>query len=221
MKRSRMATAAAVLGAGLLSLGAAGACGAGPSAPTVPRLSASGGAGTGTGTGTGTGDTENPNAVGGDGSTARRAKLHAAAQCIREHGAPRYQDPVLTADGYVYTDDVALRALEEPQMTAIDAACHGLITAAKFAMKDQGPPPPKVIAAGVKSAQCMRAHGLPNYKDPTVDSNFVPGKGFGLDPQSIPAAGKRDPTVQRAMQACRSLLDEEAALSSLGNLGDA
>jgi hypothetical protein len=216
MKRSRVAAA---LSAGLIGLGAAGACSDGPSSPTVPRLSVS--AGASTGTGSGTGDRDNPNAVGGDSSAARRAKLHAAAQCIREHGAPRYQDPVLTADGYVYTDDVALRDLEEPQMTAIDAACRTLITAAKFAMKDQGPPPPRMIAAGVKSAQCMRAHGLPNYKDPTVASNFAPGKGFGLDSQSIPAAGKRDPTVQRALQACRRLLDEEAALSSLGNLGNA
>jgi hypothetical protein len=212
MKRYRMAVAVSV---GLISLGTAGACSDEPPSPTVPRLSGTGGASTGTG------DTENPNAVGGDSSAERRAKLHAAAQCIREHGAPRYQDPLLTADGYVYTDDVALRDIEQPQMTAIDAACHDLITAAKFSMKDQGPPPPKVIAAGVKSAQCLRAHGLPDYKDPTVDSRFSPGKGFGLDAQSLPAAGKRDPGVQRALQACRRLLDEESALSSLGKLGDA
>jgi hypothetical protein len=213
MKRYRVAVAACV---GLISLGAVGACTKGPSAPTVPRLS-----GGGASTSVGHRDTANPNAVAGDSSSERRAKLHAAAQCIREHGAPNYQDPLLTADGYVYTDDVALRGLEEPQMTAIDAACHDLIRAAKFSMKDQGPPPLKLIQAGVKSAQCMRAHGLPNYQDPTVDSRFAPGKGFGLNPQSLPAAGKQDPTVRRALEACRSVLDAEAAQSSLGNLGNA
>ena len=216
MKRSRTAAGAAAFCAGLISLGVAAACGEGSASPTVPRLSASGGAGTGTAT-----STDNPNAVGGDGSADRRARLHAAAQCIRTHGAPQYQDPLLTADGYVYTDDVSLRDIEQPQLTAIDTACHDLINAANFSMRDQGPPPPKMIAAGVKSARCLRANGLPDYKDPTVDTPFSPGKGFGLNPQSLPAAGKRDPTVQRALHACRSLLDDEAALSSLGNLGRA
>jgi hypothetical protein len=215
MKRNRVAAAFSI---GLISLGLAAACSHGPATPTVPHLSTSGGTGTGAGTGN---TTDNPNAVGGDSSAGRRARLHAAAQCIRTHGAPQYPDPLLTSDGYVYTDEVSLRGIEQPQMTAIDTACHELITAAKFSIKDQGPPPPKMIAAGVKSAQCLRVNGLPHYKDPTVDTPFSPGKGFGLDAQSLPAAGKRDPGVQRALQACRSVLDQEAALSSLGNLGNA
>jgi hypothetical protein len=211
-KRYRVAIAA---GVALISLGAAGACTKEPAVPTVPRL---GGAGAGTSAGTGA---ANPNAVGGDSSAARREKLHAAGQCIREHGAPNYQDPLLTADGYVYSDSVALRGLEQPQLTAIDTACHDLIRAAKFSVHDQGPAPLKLIQAGVKSAQCMRANGLPDYQDPTANSRFAPGKGFGLNAQSLPAGGKADPTVRRALDACRSVLDEEAALSSLGNLGNA
>jgi hypothetical protein len=39
----------------------------------------------------------------------RAAALHAAAQCIREHGVPSYQDPVLNADGQVFTDTRSLR----------------------------------------------------------------------------------------------------------------
>ena len=213
MKRHRLGTLAAAFAVGLIGLATA-ACTDEPVSPTVPALSASGATGPPR-------EHDNPNAVGGDSSADRRARLHAAAQCIRTHGAPHYQDPLLTADGYVYTDEVGLRGVEEPQMTAIDSACHDLITAAKFSIKDQGPPPPKMIAAGVRSAQCLRANGLPNYQDPTVDSHFAPGKGFGLDRQSLPAAGKRDPSVQRALQACRRVLDEEAALSSLGNLGSA
>jgi hypothetical protein len=208
MKRYRVS---AVVGAGLLCLGAAGACSDQPSSPTVPRLSA----------GADSGDTANPNAVAGDSSAERRARLHAAAQCIRDHGAPRYQDPVLTAEGHVYTDDVGLREVAEAQLTAIDTACRDLIRAAGFSMRDQGPPPPKLIQAGVRSAQCLRANGLPDVEDPTVARRFTPGKGFGLDPGELPAAGKQDPTVRRALQACRAILDEEARVSSLGNLGDA
>ena len=235
MKRYRVV---AVLSAGLFGLGAAGACSADPPAPDVPQLAAGGSAETGGGKGTGGKGTggkgtggkgtgggpdadDNPNAVGGDSSAGRRARLHAAAQCIREHGAPRYQDPLLTADGYVYTDDLALRGVEEQTMTAIDAACGDLIRAASFSMRDQGPPPPKLIQAGVRSAQCLRANGLSDVKDPTADRRFTPGKGFGLDPAELPTAGKQDPTVRRALQACRRILDEEAATSSLGNLGNA
>lgn len=200
-----------------LAIGAfTGACSDRPDTPGVPSLAGSGGpAATTNGAGT------NLNAANGDGSAERRQKLHAAAQCVREHGAPDYQDPVLTADGRVYTDEVSLRELEEEQFDAIRTACADLIRAASFGIRDQAPPPPSVILAGVKSAECLRAHGLPNVKDPTANTPFVPGKGFGLDPEGIPAAGKADPTVQRALQECRSVLDEEQRASSLGELARA
>jgi hypothetical protein len=211
MKRLLVAAVATV---GLIALGA---CGDEPSAPTVPQLpGASAGAGPGTGD-----NQQNPNAVGGDNSAQRRARLHAAANCVRQHGAPNYQDPLLTADGYVYTDEVALRSLEGPELDAIETACHALIRAAAFAVRDQGPPPPKLIQAGVRSARCLRANGLPDTADPTVDRPFSPGKGFGLDPDHVPAGGKQNPAVMRALTACRKVLDEEAELSSLGNLGNA
>jgi hypothetical protein len=211
MRRLLLATTATI------ALITFGACTDAPASPKVPGLSPTATASTGA---TGN-DSDNPNAVGGDASAARRTKLHAAAECVRQHGAPDYQDPLLTSDGYVYTDDVALRSLEDPELDAIQNACKDLIRAASFSMRDQGPPPPKLIQAGVRSAQCLRENGLPDFKDPTVDRHFSPGKGFGLDPEAIPAGGKQNPTVMRALEACRKILDEEAALSSLGNLGNA
>jgi hypothetical protein len=208
-----VAAAATIL---LISLGA---CSAGPATPAVPRLATGGGASASAGARDKNDD--NPNAVAGDASAARRAKLHAAAQCIRQHGAPNYQDPVLTADGYVYTDDVAMRDLSGDQLTALTNACQDLIHAANFAIRDQGPPPPALIQAGVKSAQCLRANGLTNMKDPTAQSHFSPGKGFGLSPDEVPPGGKENPIFQRAVGACRPILDAEASASSLGNLGHA
>jgi hypothetical protein len=217
MVKLRLAAVAAVaIGTGLL-----GACGHRPASPSVPTLAGSHGA-SGASGGTGKDDSGRVlNGTTGDASAARRTALHKAADCIRQHGAPNYQDPVLTTDGRVYTDEVALRNLDEAASAAIETACGEMIRAAKFSPDDQAPPPPKLIQAGVKSAQCMRSHGLPDYKDPTASSPFAPGKGFGLDSTSIPAAGKQDPTVQRALTACRSILDEEARLSTLGSLADA
>jgi hypothetical protein len=211
VKRRLVAVAAAVLSVGVW---ATTGCERQPSSPGIPTLGGSASATTDTGN-------SNPNAANGDGSTERRTRLHAAAQCIREHGAPNYQDPVLTADGRVYTDVVALRDLDDEKLEAIRTACGELIRAANFAMDDQAPPPPALVQAGVRSAECLRANGLPNVKDPTASSPFVPGKGFGLDPDGIPAAGKLDPTVQRALTACRRILDEEATASSLGSLAHA
>jgi len=207
VKLSLMAVAAIAIS--LLS-----ACGDRPSSPSVPRLSG------GAGASDGASGRNNPNAATGDGSAERRAKLHAAAECIRQHGVPKYQDPVLTADGRVYTDARALKeTADETGLQAIERECGELIRAAKFVPEDQAPAPPKLIQAGVKAAECMRAHGLPNIKDPTANSDFTPGHGFGHTPDELPKG--KDENFRRATEACRSLIDEEARLSSLGSLADA
>jgi hypothetical protein len=163
-------------------------------------------------------------------STTRVAQLHAAAQCIRDHGVPTYQDPVLTADGYVFTDarsfeDIGVKDSDSQRqalLNSIRQACGHLFTVAGLQPDDESPAPPQLVQAGVRSAQCMRAHGLPNMRDPNSQTAFTPGHGFGLSADELPnngALGKQDPAVQRAFTACRSLLDAEVRASSLSNLG--
>jgi hypothetical protein len=185
-------------------------CGGSSRSPDVPTL--------------GGGPTRSPQAAGATGP-ARVAALHAAAQCVREHGIPTYQDPVLTADGHVFTDARSLREADgdnrdTPTLNAVRRACGQLMIAAGFQPDDQAPAPPKLVAAGVKAAQCMRSHGLPNYQDPNSATPFTPGHGFGISADQLPAGGKADPVTQQAADACRSLLDEEIRLSTLGSLGN-
>ena len=162
-------------------------------------------------------------------STTRVAQLHAAAQCIRSHGVPSYQDPVLTAEGQVYTDSRSIqdlgakssRAQQDAMINAIRQACGALTTAAGFQPDDEAPAPPALVQAGVRSAQCLRANGLPNMRDPNSASPFTPGHGFGLSADELPnngALGKQDPAVQRAITACRSVLDDEVRASELSAL---
>jgi hypothetical protein len=162
-------------------------------------------------------------------SSTRVAQLHAAAQCIREHGVPTYQDPVLAADGSVFTDarsiqDVGAkqsRAQQDSMLNAIRQACGSLFTAAGLQPDDESPAPPQLVQAGVRSAECLRANGLPNMRDPNSETPFTPGHGFGLSADELPnngALGKQDPSVQRAFGACRSLLDAEIRASSLSSL---
>ena len=162
-------------------------------------------------------------------SATRVAQLHAAAQCIRSHGVPSYQDPVLTADGQVYTDARSIqdlgakssRAQQDAMLTAIRQACGALLTAGGFQPADEAPAPPALVQAGVRSSQCLRANGLPNMRDPNSATGFTPGHGFGLTADELPnngALGKQDPAVQRAFTACRSVLDAEIRASDLSAL---
>ena len=209
--RIRVLAACCALAAGLVLSG----CGGSSQSPGVPTLD---------GGSTRSPQGRTPQAAGATGP-ARVAALHAAAQCVREHGVPTYQDPVLTADGHVFTDmrsiqDADRDNREQPTLKAIRQACGQLMIAAGFQPDDEAPAPPKLVAAGVKAAQCMRANGLPNYRDPTSATPFTPGHGFRVTADQIPAGGKADPVTQRAAAACRALLDEEIRQSSLGSLAN-
>lgn len=65
----------------------------------------------------------------------------------------------------------------------------------------------------------MRAHGLPNDHDPTAQSPYTPGHGFGMTADEVPSGGKASPVYQTAAHACRSLLDDEIRASTLASLG--
>jgi hypothetical protein len=160
---------------------------------------------------------DSPEATGTD---DRTAKLHEAAECLRQHGVENFSDPVLGANGQVFTDT---RALEEkrPETTvsSAKAACRDKINAANWNPDQQPPAPAALVAAGVKSAQCLRAHGLPNVKDPTASSVYTPGHGFGLRPEELPpGVDKRSPIMRQALDACRTILDAENTASSLDQL---
>jgi hypothetical protein len=153
----------------------------------------------------------------------------AAAAMIVTLAATSYQDPVLTADGYVFTDSRSIqdigrnqsRAQEGATVNAIRQACGALFTAAGLQPDDESPAPPALVQAGVRAAHCLRANGLPNYRDPTSETAFTPGHGFGLSADELPnndALGKQDPALQRAFTACRSELDAEVAASTLQSL---
>jgi hypothetical protein len=152
--------------------------------------------------------------------SARAAALRAAAQCIRQHGIPSYADPVLTASGQVYSDSRSVQDAPQPVLDAVQQACGTLAARAGLNPSYEPPPPPQLIRAGVRSAECLRAHGLPNVHDPTAQTAYTPGHGFGFTVGEIPAGGKLDPAYQAAAHACRALLDAEIRASTLASLGN-
>jgi hypothetical protein len=191
---------AALAGALLL----AGCGGSAASSPGVPTLSQAAGQGS-------------PS----QGSAGSRASaLHAAAQCIRQHGVPSYADPVLTAGGQVYTDARSIQDAPQSVLAAVRQACAALAAEAGLVPDAEPAAPPQLVEAGVRSAQCLRAHGLPNVQDPTAQTAYTPGHGFGFTRGEIPAGGKLDPAYQAAAHACRALLDAEIRASTLASLGN-
>ncbi|HEX6526926.1 MAG TPA: hypothetical protein VF070_43960 [Streptosporangiaceae bacterium] len=183
---------------------AAGCGGAGTAPAAVPSL------------------TQSANAAGAthdNGGGSRAAAMHAAAQCVRQHGIPSYQDPVLTPSGAVYTDSRSIENAPRSTVEAVHQACQTLLTQADLVPDSEPPAPPQLVRAGVRSAECMRAHGMPDVQDPTSQTEYTPGHGFGYTMTEMPAGGKASPVWQHAAQACRSLLDAEITASTLGNLG--
>lgn len=201
--RRTLASLPALLAVGLALAGLAGCGATGAAAPAVPSLGAA--------TGTVTGD----QTAGG-----QAALVHAAAECIRHHGIPGYQEPVLTPGGQVYSDRRSIENASRSAQDAADHACHSLATRAGFDPTNEPPAPPALVAAGVKAAECMRANGLPNFPDPTARSPYTPAHGFGIQGNAIPSGGKQNPIYQQAAAACRSLLDAEIRASTLSSLSN-
>jgi hypothetical protein len=194
--RNATYTAAALAGTLLL----AGCAGSGPAAPAVPTAP-QGGAVSSQATASG-----------------RAAALHAAAQCIRQHGIPSYQDPVAASGGRVFSDLRSIEEAPDATISAIQQACGTLVARAGLSPEDEPPAPPQLVQAGVRAARCMRAHGLPNLHDPTSQSPYTPGHGFGMTANEVPSGGKAGPVYQTAAHACRSLLDDEIRASTLASL---
>jgi hypothetical protein len=152
--------------------------------------------------------------------SARAAALRAAAQCIRQHGIPSYADPVLTASGQVYSDSRSIQDASQSVLNAVQQTCGTLAARAGLDPSYEPPAPPQLVEAGVRSAECLRAHGLPNVQDPAAQTAYTPGHGFGFTANEIPAGGKSDPAYQAAAHACRPLLDAEIRASTLASLSN-
>ena len=193
----------AALGGALLLAGCSGSASSSPAVPSLSQAAASQGAAAGQVTGSG-----------------RTAALHAAAQCIRQHGVPSYADPVLTPSGQVYSDSRSFQNASQAVTDAVQRACAALIATANLNPESEPFAPPQLVQAGVRAAECLRAHGMPNVTDPTARSQYTPGHGFGMSASEMPGGGKQSPVWQRARQACGAQIDAELRASTLASLGN-
>ena len=135
----------------------------------------------------------------------------AAAKCIRSHGVPNFPDPTFGAGGAQVNLQTPAGMLRSPGFELAQKEC------AKLGLELAGYAPTSTataaeMAQALAVAKCMRAHGVPNWPDPTktMPSNLngygvqsaVPGPPGGpifVIPKSIEIAA---PAVKQAASAC-------------------
>jgi hypothetical protein len=120
----------------------------------------------------------------------------AFARCMRAHGVPSFPDP--DSNGQLNGNGIDKNS---PQVQSAAGACQSLLPG-------QNPAAVQAQAGtlALRFSRCMRAHGIPNFPDPSVKTSggsvsvtirMKAGSG-GIDPHS--------PQFQAAQQACSSIL---------------
>ncbi|HTX12453.1 MAG TPA: hypothetical protein VME22_27795 [Solirubrobacteraceae bacterium] len=116
-------------------------------------------------------------------------KFVAFASCMRSHGVTDYPDPQFTGSGGVRISPGQANP-NTPAFKSAQADCHQLLPNGGEPVGIGGT---QAKAQEVKFADCIRAHGVPNFPDPSHDGAFdLPP---GLNPQA--------PQFSQAMHACK------------------
>jgi hypothetical protein len=130
-------------------------------------------------------------ACSGSASPSPAGPAHAAsltfAQCMRNHGYPRFPDPDSAGNFNLTGID-----LNTPRGRSAGAACS---SQAAPANPNPGQQNAQALSQALKFSRCMRAHGVTNYPDPNPAGQ-----------NSFAASNGQVPLVRRAFTACRPLL---------------
>src|SRR6266567_2068232 len=120
----------------------------------------------------------------------------AYARCMRSHGVPDFPDPDSNGNFHVGNNSVS------GQETAANQVCNHLLNVGTQLNAAQTQ---HTLSQLVKYAQCMRAHGVPNFPDPQITNGGigVPG-GFTFDTSGL-GLHQKSPQYQAAARACQSL----------------
>jgi hypothetical protein len=139
-------------------------------------------------------------AASGDTQSTNLRKALAYSRCMRSHGVPGFPDP--TSAGTI--PKVSQQDLASPQFQAAERACQHLLPAGT---DDQFPPGEvqQLLLGMLRFSRCMRSHGVPNWPDPTTDSEGRPE--FPLE--SVPGTSRsywHSSRIDHAGEECQHLL---------------
>jgi hypothetical protein len=116
------------------------------------------------------------------------------AACMRSHGDPNQTDPTIDSHGVI---NIILPLGVTPTMSAevhgSTGPCSQYELAAENTLRAGQQYTGPSFAESVQYTNCMRAHGVPNYPDPSPDGR-TDFNGTGVDPNS--------PFVEAANKVC-------------------
>jgi hypothetical protein len=147
-----------------------------------------------------TGSSSEAESSGGPPSPAVTAAFLKFARCMRSHGVPNFPDP--GSGGGI---DISPGSGLDPASPAFQAAqrqCKKLLPGG--GPKGTKPPPPSAsdVRAALSWAHCIRAHGVPNFPDPSTNSSqpglFFRGVVFPVGPDFNP----QSPAFTQAQALC-------------------
>jgi hypothetical protein len=130
------------------------------------------------------------------------------SHCMRSQGVPNYPDP--GSGGQLPKTSAQLLGISSSQFNAAQRACQpllptsggSLIAASLQQCHLAGVCPPALVQqaldAGLRFAQCMRSHGVPDWPDPTVNAEGEPLFNIVV-PRPAP------PQVSTAINECERL----------------
>lgn len=132
-----------------------------------------------------------PSAAGG---SSPYQKAVAYSQCMRSHGVPGFPDP--DSKGNFIIRGPKLGGSPGAYQSADRACRHLLPNGGQMTAAQQQ----KALRQALKFSACVRAHGLPDFPDPTAEKGGVVLSlgGSGISPNS--------PRLRAAQHACRSLM---------------
>ena len=131
---------------------------------------------------------------------ATRAQFVAFATCMRSHGVPGYPDPKVTASGSQVQVTIS-PGTANPNSPAFRSADHGCHTLLPNGGRPTGGV--ELRAQNLTFANCMRAHGVPNFPDADRDGAFT-----------LPASvSQQAPQFVNAAHACASVTPSSLSLN--------
>jgi hypothetical protein len=99
----------------------------------------------------------------------------AYAKCMRAHGEPGFPDP-LPGGGFEFQAGSGVNP-SSPAFRAASTSCRKLMPLVGLAPGTATHPTAKWLAQMIKAAQCMRAHGIASFPDPTTTIPQLPAGG--------------------------------------------
>jgi hypothetical protein len=157
-----------------------------------------------------------PNAGESTASTSAVAYSH----CIRSNGVPNYPDP--DSSGVLPKASAQELGVSSSQLQAAQRACQhllpnngGTLNASSLRQCELTGDCPQTLVRqalteGLKFARCMRSHGVPNWPDPTTDSEGRPY--FDLSAHGFSRQQAHSPQIRAKAGECGRLVGGSAGV---------